>query len=151
EQRRLAEEKTEEARANLERAQAEESRALAALEQVKKEKNATEEQRRRAEDNYAEAQKATELARKAKEEAEQNLASLKLSNEAGVRAFLQNAGENIASGDYEEALRKINSASGLGVLSDSVKAAYVRNIAACLEAVQLTVAFESAQSGYDKG
>jgi hypothetical protein len=51
---------------------------LVALEQVKKEKNATEEQRRRAEDNYAEAQKATELARSAKEEAERNLASLKV-------------------------------------------------------------------------
>jgi formylglycine-generating enzyme required for sulfatase activity len=151
EQRRLAEEKTEEARANLERAQAEESRARAALKQVKKEKNATEEQRRRAEDNYAKAQKATESARAAKEAAERNLASLKLSNEAGVRAFLQNAEENISSGDYREALKKINAASGLGVLFDTVKAAYVKNIAASLEAGEVPVAFESAQSGYDKG
>jgi formylglycine-generating enzyme required for sulfatase activity len=151
EQRRLAEEKTEEARANLERAQAEESRARAALKQVKKEKNATEEQRRRAEDNYAEARKATELARAAKEEAERNLESLKQSNEAGVRALLKNAEENIESGDYVEALNKINSAYGLGVLMDEITAAFYKNIEASLKDIELNAALESLQSLHEKG
>ncbi|MFM8487984.1 MAG: hypothetical protein ACKOCH_16760, partial [Bacteroidota bacterium] len=37
------------------------------------------------------------------------------------------------------------------VLSDSVKAAYIKNIDASLEAAQLTVALETVQSAYDKG
>ncbi|MEY4202534.1 MAG: hypothetical protein RL013_236, partial [Bacteroidota bacterium] len=128
EQRRLAEEKTEEARANLERAQAEESRALAALKQVEKEKNATEEQRRRAEDNYAEARKATESARAAKEEAERNLASLKLSNEAIVRSLLKNARENMHDRRYQESFEKIKSAWSLGILKGEIEEACLNNI-----------------------
>jgi hypothetical protein len=151
EQRRLAEKKSEEAKANLELAKREEARAREALEQVKKEKNATEEQRRRAEDNYAEARKATELARAAKDEAERNLESLKKANEAGVRALLNNARENIKDQRCREALNKINQAFELKVLVDEVTAAYLDNIDASLEDAQLTVALETVQSAYDKG
>jgi formylglycine-generating enzyme required for sulfatase activity len=144
EQKQLAEQKSREAEINLGIAKREEARVLVALEQVKKEKNATEEQRQRAEDNYAKAQKATD-------EAERNLESLKKANEAGVRALLQNAEENMKDKRCREALNKINSAFGLGVLFDTVRAAYVKNIDASLEDGQLTVALETAQSAFDKG
>jgi formylglycine-generating enzyme required for sulfatase activity len=151
EQKQLAEQKSREAEINLGLAKKEEARALVALELVKKEKNATEEQRKRAEENYAEAQKATESARAAKDEAERNLESLKKANEAGVRALLNNVRENIKDQRCREALNKINQAFKLKVLADEVTAAYLDNINASLEAAQLTVALETVQSAFDKG
>jgi hypothetical protein len=64
EQKQLAEQKSREAELNLGIAEREEARALVALEQVKKEKNATEEQRKRAEDNYRVAQEKTAEAKR---------------------------------------------------------------------------------------
>ena len=132
EQRQLAEQKSKEAETNLDLAKREEKRTLKALEDVKKEKNATEEQRRRAEDNYAEARNATELARAEKDAADKErdkvrraLSDLEKKNGEVVRLILQNSERDILNLRYDMALEKVRSASSLGVLKSEVTKKYL--------------------------
>lgn len=128
----IALQKSEEARRaslraeqNLKRAKAEEALARLALEQVGKEKTATEEQRKRAEDNARLAQKAASHAEAERDKARITLEKLETANSDVVRLILQNAQKDILKLEYGAALEKINAAATLGALRESVARAYL--------------------------
>ena len=153
EQRSIAQKKTLEAESNFQRAeenlkkaQAEENRAKAALLQVKREQSATDEQRRIAEQNFKNAQLATTKAEKEQKNAEETLIKLKKANEEFVQRFLQNARKDISDGRYKDALEKIKTAEGLGVLKEEVCNAYMENADSSLLHNEFEVALESVKA-----
>ncbi|MFZ2901191.1 MAG: SUMF1/EgtB/PvdO family nonheme iron enzyme [Saprospiraceae bacterium] len=131
---------------NLKIAKAEEARATAALEQVKKEKAATEEQRKIAENNARIAQEKREEAESLREQAEfaldratqeknradeerdkaqTALDNLEKSNTEVVKLILKNAERDVLNLRYEDALEKIKAAASLGALKPEVTKAWL--------------------------
>lgn len=127
--------------ANLALAKREEERARAALEQVQKEKNATENQRRLAEENFLKAQgnekeaaiqrdKANESYREAQEKAkeaaeerdkaQQALRNLEKTTANFVHALLKDADHYILQLDYANALIKTQEAANLNAAKPEV-------------------------------
>jgi formylglycine-generating enzyme required for sulfatase activity len=120
EQKQLAEQKSREAEINLGIAKREEARALVALEQVKKEKSATEEQRRRAEDNYRIAQEKTVEAEKQAEVARQALEKVRLAISEVIQLTIRESDALIKRLEYKWAEEKLREAAKLRVLSDEL-------------------------------
>jgi formylglycine-generating enzyme required for sulfatase activity len=120
EQTRIAKAALKKADDNLLLAKREEARAKAALEQVKKEKDATEAQRRLAEDNFNLAQQKTREAEKEADNARKALEAQKAALAEIARLFLRDASSLIRLLDYEAALEKIQSAAALEVAGQAV-------------------------------
>ena len=111
----LAKLKTKEAETNLFKAKKEEKRALAALDQVKKEKAATEEQRQKAEDNYRIAQTKTQEAEASAAKARQALAETQVALEEVVRLTLVEVDRWVYQLEYEKAHEQLRGIQLLGV------------------------------------
>jgi len=108
------------AQANLKKAQIEEARTKAALEQVKKEQAATEDQRRIAEENYRIAQVKTREAETEAERARQAFEAQKKALADIVRLNLADADRLIVDTDYETAHDKVRAVQSLGVSEKEV-------------------------------
>lgn len=119
-QRKKAEDALALADQNLRKALEEEARATAALEQVKKEKTATEEQRQRAENNLIIANQKTEEAERERKTAEDALRELQLKSVLVVQGLLKEARTHIYSLRYPEAFQNLKGAYSIGVEKDSV-------------------------------
>jgi formylglycine-generating enzyme required for sulfatase activity len=111
----LAKQKTKEAEENLVKAQKEEKRALTALQQIQKEKAATEEQRRKAEDNYRIAQTKTQEAEASAAKARQALAETQVALEEVVRRTLVEVDRLVYQLKHEEAHEQLRGIQSLGV------------------------------------
>ena len=105
---------------NLQTAQREEARAKAALVQVEKEKSATEEQRKLAQDNYALAQKQIKISEASAEEVRQALKAQKAALDDVVRLTLAEVDRLIYQLDYDAAYAKIQSVLPYGVSEKEV-------------------------------
>ena len=111
EQKQLAEQKSREAEKNLGLAKSEESRALFSLDQVNKEKFATEEQRRRAEDNYRIAQEKTVEAERQAEVARKALEDVKSAESEVIRLNIRESDALIKRLEYKGAEAKLRTAA----------------------------------------
>ncbi|MBL7794793.1 MAG: SUMF1/EgtB/PvdO family nonheme iron enzyme [Saprospiraceae bacterium] len=120
EQTRIAKAARKKADDNLLLAKREEARAKAALEQVKKEKDATEAQRRLAENNFNLAQQKTKEAEKEADNARKALEAQKAAHAEIARLFLPDASTLIRLLDYEAAREKIQSVAALEVAGQAV-------------------------------
>jgi formylglycine-generating enzyme required for sulfatase activity len=108
-----------------ENAVAAEKKASDALIQVEKEKAATEEERKKAEENFRVAQQATRDAQVERDNAQTALANLEKANASTAALLLENADRDILNLHYEDALQKIKAAASLGALKPEVAKSYL--------------------------
>ncbi len=120
EQTRIAKSALKKADDNLLLAKREEARAKAALEQVNKEKDATEAQRRLAENNFKLAQQKTTEAEQEADNARKALEAQKAALAEIARLILRDASTLIYDLDYEAAREKIQAAAALEVAGQAV-------------------------------
>lgn len=105
---------------NLALAKLEAARATAALEQVQKEKTATEAQRRLAEDNYRKAQENERVAAEQRDKAEKALLNLEKATVDVVRAILRDVDRYILQLDYPNAWNKLREAAALNAAKQEI-------------------------------